>query len=56
MKAIVYNAPRDYELKDIPKPTIKPNQVLIKVAACGVCRTDMHIHEGDFISEFPLTP
>ncbi|QOX65271.1 zinc-dependent alcohol dehydrogenase family protein [Anoxybacterium hadale] len=56
MKAIVYNAPRDYELKEIPRPVIKPNQVLIKVAACGVCRTDMHIHEGDFISAFPLTP
>lgn len=56
MKAIVYNAPRDYELKEIPRPVIKPNQVLIKVAACGVCRTDMHIHEGDFMSAFPLTP
>lgn len=56
MKAIVYSAPREYELKDIPKPAIQPNQVLIRVAACGVCRTDMHIHEGDFISEFPLTP
>lgn len=56
MKAIVYNAPRDYELKEIPKPEVKANQILIKVAACGVCRTDMHIHEGDFISEFPLTP
>lgn len=56
MKAIVYNEPRNYELKEVPKPQVKDNQVLIKVAACGVCRTDMHIHEGDFISEFPLTP
>lgn len=56
MKAIVYSEPRKYELKEIPKPEVKDNQILIKVAACGVCRTDMHIHEGDFISEFPLTP
>lgn len=56
MKAIVYSEPRNYELKEVPKPQVKDNQVLIKVAACGVCRTDMHIHEGDFISEFPLTP
>lgn len=56
MKAIVYNRPRDYELKEIAKPEVGANQILIKVAACGVCRTDMHIHEGDFISEFPLTP
>ncbi|MGI6069422.1 MAG: zinc-dependent alcohol dehydrogenase family protein [Blautia sp.] len=56
MKAIVYNAPRDWELKEIPTPQPKPNQVLIRVKACGVCRTDAHIHEGDFISKFPLTP
>lgn len=56
MKAIIYNAPRDYELCEVPVPKPEPNQVLIKVKACGVCRTDAHIHEGDFISEFPLTP
>lgn len=56
MKAIVYSAPREYELKEVPKPEPKANQVLIKVMACGVCRTDMHIHEGDFISKFPLIP
>ena len=56
MKAIVYDAPRSYQLKDIETPVVKANQVLIKVKACGVCRTDMHIHEGDFISEFPLIP
>lgn len=56
MKAVVYSSPRNYEVKDIPKPIIKENQVLIQVKACGVCRTDMHIHEGDFISSFPLIP
>jgi len=29
---------------------------LIKVATCGVCKTDVHIHHGEFISEFPLVP
>jgi len=28
----------------------------LKVAACGVCGTDAHIHEGEFISRFPLIP
>lgn len=56
MKAIVYSAPREWELKEIPTPEPKANQVLIRVKGCGVCRTDAHIHEGDFISRFPLTP
>ena len=24
--------------------------------SCGVCGTDLHIHEGEFIAEFPLIP
>ena len=27
-----------------------------KVKACGVCGTDLHIHEGEFIAKFPLIP
>lgn len=34
-------------LKDIPCPTPKPFEVLIKVKACGVCRTDLHIVDGE---------
>lgn len=34
-------------LKDVPIPIPKPNEVLIKVAACGVCRTDLHIYDGE---------
>lgn len=56
MKAIVYHAPREYKLEEVPIPKCKDNQVLIRVKACGVCRTDAHIHEGDFISSFPLIP
>lgn len=56
MKAVVYSKPREYKIEEIPKPVIKDNQVLIRVKSCGICRTDAHIHEGDFISRFPLTP
>lgn len=55
MKAVVYSEPRKFEVKDIPYPTLKENQVIIKVKACGVCKTDVHIHNGEFISQFPLT-
>ncbi len=56
MKALVYSAPEEFDILDIPVPQVGPKQVLIRVKACGVCRTDIHIHSGRFISEFPLTP
>jgi propanol-preferring alcohol dehydrogenase len=32
---------------DLPMPKPGPHQVLIKVAACGVCRTDLHVFDGE---------
>lgn len=33
--------------KEVEKPTPKDNEVLIRVKACGVCRTDLHILDGE---------
>ncbi|MDH4138787.1 MAG: scyllo-inosose 3-dehydrogenase [Anaerolineae bacterium] len=49
-KAISGNAVWRYpELKvqEVEKPAIKPDQVLIRVKACGVCGSDMHFYETD---------
>lgn len=35
------------EIKDLPIPAPGPGQVLLKVRSCGVCRTDLHIVEGE---------
>ena len=40
-------------LNDVPKPSVQPGHLLLKVIACGVCRTDLHIVEGDLP---PLRP
>lgn len=56
MKAVVYDAPRQYAVKDIPIPEAGPGEVRIKVDQVGVCGTDLHIHHGDFNAVFPLTP
>jgi D-arabinitol dehydrogenase (NADP+) len=56
MKALWYNAPRDFEIKDVPIPQCGDDDVLLKVSCCGVCGTDGHIHDGEFISKFPLIP
>jgi propanol-preferring alcohol dehydrogenase len=34
-------------IEDIPQPQPRPGELLLKVIACGVCRTDLHIVEGD---------
>src|SRR5689334_25440401 len=31
----------------LPRPTPGPGQVLLEVAACGVCRTDLHVADGE---------
>ncbi|CBF89474.1 zinc-dependent alcohol dehydrogenase family protein [Aspergillus nidulans FGSC A4] len=56
MKALLYDKPEVHKIAEIPVPTLRENDVLIKVKACGVCGTDLHIHEGEFIAQFPLVP
>lgn len=42
-------------LEDIPKPQAQEGELLIRVKACGVCRTDLHVKEGDLPSpKLPL--
>jgi len=41
----------------VPDPTPGPSQILISVSACGVCRTDLHIVDGDLDRpKLPLVP
>ena len=52
MKAAVLHEPapignRPLQIGDMPVPQLQPGQVLLRVKACGVCRTDLHIVEGD---------
>ncbi|MBC7725595.1 MAG: zinc-dependent alcohol dehydrogenase family protein [Burkholderiaceae bacterium] len=56
MKAVVYDAPRSFTVTEVPTPVATPGDLLIKVIQTGVCGTDLHIHNGDFYSAFPLIP
>jgi D-arabinitol dehydrogenase (NADP+) len=56
MKAIVYDAPRQFKYKEVPEPKIESDDVLVRIDACGLCGTDLHIHEGEFAPNFPLIP
>jgi propanol-preferring alcohol dehydrogenase len=44
-------------LRELPDPEPGPGQVLIRVGACGVCRTDLHILDGELSEpKLPLVP
>lgn len=42
------------EKRSIPRPG--PGEVLVKVRACGVCRTDLHVVDGDIPANYPVVP
>lgn len=45
------------ELAELPKPEPGPRQVRVRIIVCGVCRTDLHIAEGDLpLRRAPLVP
>jgi propanol-preferring alcohol dehydrogenase len=48
MLAMVLDAPgRPVELRRLPRPQPGPDELLVKIAACAVCRTDLHVVDGD---------
>ncbi len=58
MKAMVLPKPgpidsAPLELRDLPVPEPGPGEILIKVEVCGVCRTDLHVVEGELRPHLP---
>jgi propanol-preferring alcohol dehydrogenase len=62
MRAMVLDQPRPaeedpLELRDVPTPDPGPGEIRIRVRACALCRTDLHIAEGDLeLKKSPLVP
>lgn len=66
MKAMVLNqtAPiesKPLKLTDVGMPKLGSNEVLMKVTACGVCRSNLHLIEGDWLKygippKMPIIP
>jgi alcohol dehydrogenase, propanol-preferring len=57
MRAIVFRGVGDLEVTDVREPEPGPGEVLLEVAACGVCRTDLHIVDGELTEpKLPLVP
>lgn len=48
---------RPLELSELPTPAPGPGEILVRVAACGVCHTDLHIAEGELpLRKKPVVP
>ena len=46
MKALVYTATREAELREEPEPEPRPGEALVRVEAVGICGSDMHAWHG----------
>jgi propanol-preferring alcohol dehydrogenase len=58
MKAMILTEPRTLlTAADVPDPSPGPGQILIKVHTCAVCRTDLHVIDGELPNpKLPLIP
>ena len=56
MKALVkYQRGNGFvEIRDMPLPTLEEHEVLIKVSACGICGSDIHIFHDEFSNDPPV--
>jgi propanol-preferring alcohol dehydrogenase len=57
MRAMQIDAPGEpLRLVTRPMPRPGPGELLVEVSACGVCRTDLHVADGDIPARYPIIP
>ncbi len=56
MRAAVITEPGSVEVTTVDDPTPGPREVVVEVAACGICGTDLHILDGEFAPTLPIVP
>jgi 2-desacetyl-2-hydroxyethyl bacteriochlorophyllide A dehydrogenase len=57
MRAIVLDRPGSFRVAEVPDPTPGEGQLVVRVDACGICGTDIHIMDGEFPpTPYPITP
>src|SRR5258708_19771802 len=57
MKAGVIEEPNRVAIKQVADPTPLPSEAVVKVEACGICGTDIHVLRGEFApTRYPIVP
>jgi 2-desacetyl-2-hydroxyethyl bacteriochlorophyllide A dehydrogenase len=56
MQAIIFPQAETISFERVPDPVCAPDEVIVQVASCGICGTDVHIYHNEYMSNFPLIP
>ena len=56
MKAAVILQPKRIETRELPIPQPVPGELLVRVMASGICGTDVHIFQGEYLGSYPIIP
>lgn len=57
MRAMQLDAPgRPLRMVVRPVPEPGAGEILVRISACGVCRTDLHVADGDIVGTLPIVP
>ena len=56
MKAVVIEGAHQLAVREVPEPRPAPDEVIVAVAAVGLCGTDLHIYAGEYDGDYPIVP
>ena len=56
MKAATILQPKQIEVQELPVPEPAPGELLVRVMASGICGTDVHIFQGEYLGSYPIIP
>lgn len=56
MRAVVFPQAETIAVERVADPSCAPAEVVVRVANCGICGTDVHIYRNEYMSTFPLIP
>lgn len=56
MRAVVFPEPEAITVQTVADPECAPDGVVVRVATCGICGTDVHIYHNEYMSTYPLIP
>ncbi len=54
MKAAVFHGPEDVRYEDVPDPMLEEGDVLLKIKACGICGSDLHMYKHGLFQDLGI--